>query len=72
LHEKSPPPIRHKDDIEIPDPGPQTISHASRILAAIMAPNDRPSRIHGLHGKKLMYGSIMQSSRPLPCAAIPR
>jgi hypothetical protein len=20
-----------------------------------MAPNDRPSRIHGLHGKKLMF-----------------
>jgi hypothetical protein len=43
-----------KEDIEIPDPGPRTISQAERLLAAIMAPNDGPSRIHGLHGKKLM------------------
>jgi hypothetical protein len=42
------------EDIEIPDPGPRTISKAEQILAAIMAPNDGPSRIHGLHGKKLM------------------
>ena len=42
------------EDIEIPDPGPRSISKAERILAAIMAPNDGPSRIHGLHGKKLM------------------
>ena len=44
-----------KEDIEIPDIGNRTISKAERILAAIMAPNDRPSRIHGLHGKKLMF-----------------
>ncbi|KAF1970177.1 high affinity glucose transporter [Bimuria novae-zelandiae CBS 107.79] len=44
-----------KEDIEIPDPGPRSISKAERILAAIMAPNDGPSRIHGLHGKKLIY-----------------
>lgn len=44
-----------KEDIEIPDIGPRTISKAEKILAAIMAPNDRPSRIHGLHGKKLMF-----------------
>lgn len=42
------------EDIEIPDPGPRKISKAERILAQIMAPNDGPSRIHGLHGKKLM------------------
>ncbi|KAF2660200.1 MFS monosaccharide transporter-like protein [Lophiostoma macrostomum CBS 122681] len=47
-------PIR-KEDIEIPDPGPRTISRAEQILAAVMAPNDGPSRIHGLHGKKLIY-----------------
>ncbi|KAF2826468.1 hypothetical protein CC86DRAFT_467162 [Ophiobolus disseminans] len=47
-------PLR-KEDIEIPDVANRTISKAERILAAIMAPNDRPSRIHGLHGKKLMY-----------------
>lgn len=54
LYEKSSAPL-HKTDIEIPDPGPQTISQGARILAAIMAPNDGPSRIHGLHGKKLIY-----------------
>lgn len=43
-----------KEDIQIPDPGPRTISQAERILAAIMAPGDGPSRMHGLHGKKLM------------------
>ncbi|OAG11075.1 high affinity glucose transporter [Paraphaeosphaeria sporulosa] len=43
------------EDIEIPNPGPRTISKAERILASIMAPNDGPSRIHGLHGKKLIY-----------------
>lgn len=53
LHEKGSHGIC-KDDIEIPDPGPRTISKAERILAAIMAPNDGPSRMHGLHGKKLM------------------
>ncbi|KAF2016543.1 MFS monosaccharide transporter-like protein [Aaosphaeria arxii CBS 175.79] len=44
-----------KEDIEIPDPGPRSISKAERILATIMAPGDGPSRIHGLHGKKLLY-----------------
>ncbi|KAK3216728.1 hypothetical protein GRF29_1g773195 [Pseudopithomyces chartarum] len=43
------------EDIDIPNPGPRSISKAERILAAIMAPNDGPSRIHGLHGKKLIY-----------------
>ncbi|KAJ4369745.1 Ribulose bisphosphate carboxylase large chain [Neocucurbitaria cava] len=54
FHEKESSGIR-KEDIEVPDPGPRTISKAERIIAAIMAPNDRPSRIHGLHGKKLIY-----------------
>ncbi|KAF2736863.1 MFS monosaccharide transporter-like protein [Polyplosphaeria fusca] len=44
-----------KEDIEIPDPGPRTISRAEKILARVMAPSDGPSRIHGLHGKKLIY-----------------
>ncbi|XTI90077.1 MFS monosaccharide transporter-like protein [Cenococcum geophilum] len=47
--------VKRKEDIEIPDPGPRTISQGERILAAIMAPRDGPSRIHGLHGKKLIY-----------------
>jgi hypothetical protein len=54
FHEKTSTGIR-KEDIDIPDPGPRTISKAERIIATIMAPNDGPSRIHGLHGKKLMY-----------------
>ena len=53
LHEKGDRTLR-LEDIEIPDPGPRTISKAERLLARIMAPNDGPSRIHGLHGKKLM------------------
>jgi hypothetical protein len=43
-----------KEDIPIPDPGPRKLSTGDKILAFIMAPNDGPSRIHGLHGKKLM------------------
>jgi hypothetical protein len=54
LNEKRTAPLR-LEDIEIPDPGLRTISKAEKILAAIMAPNDGPSRIHGLHGKKLMF-----------------
>ncbi|KAF2200249.1 hypothetical protein GQ43DRAFT_456572 [Delitschia confertaspora ATCC 74209] len=53
--EKSQPGAVRKEDIEIPDPEPRTLSRADRILAAIMAPQDGPSRIHGLHGKKLIY-----------------
>ncbi|KAK6004287.1 hypothetical protein QM012_009137 [Aureobasidium pullulans] len=44
-----------KNDIPIPNPPPRPISQAERILAFIMAPNDGPSRMHGLHGKKLIY-----------------
>ncbi|KAH0010257.1 general substrate transporter, partial [Aureobasidium melanogenum] len=44
-----------KNDIPIPNPPPRQISQAERILAFIMAPNDGPSRMHGLHGKKLIY-----------------
>jgi hypothetical protein len=34
-----------KEDIEIPDPGTRSISKAHRILAAVMAPRDGPSRM---------------------------
>jgi hypothetical protein len=44
-----------KQDIPIPNPPPKPLSFGHRLLAAIMAPGDGPSRIHGLHGKKLMY-----------------
>jgi hypothetical protein len=49
--------VKRKEDIPIPDPGPRTISRGEKILAYIMAPRDGPSRIHGLHGKKLMYAA---------------
>lgn len=44
-----------KEDIDIPEPPPRTLNWGERLLARIMAPNDGPSRIHGLHGKKLMW-----------------
>jgi hypothetical protein len=44
-----------KEDVPIPDPPRKPLSFGQRFLAAIMAPGDGPSRIHGLHGKKLMY-----------------
>ncbi|KAF2836912.1 high affinity glucose transporter [Patellaria atrata CBS 101060] len=43
------------EDIVIPNPAPRTLSYGHKLLASIMAPNDGPSRIHGLHGKKLIY-----------------
>lgn len=45
---------RQKEEIPIPNPPRKPLSRGHRILATIMAPNDGPSRIHGLHGKKLM------------------
>lgn len=39
----------------MPTPRRQRISVGERWLAAIMAPEDGPSRMHGLHGKKLMF-----------------
>lgn len=44
-----------KEDIPVPTPPRKLVSRGERILAAIMAPNDGPSRMHGLHGKKLIY-----------------
>jgi len=46
---------RRKEDILIPEPPQRTISLGERLLVRIMAPNDGPSRLHGLHGQKLMY-----------------
>jgi hypothetical protein len=46
--------VRRKEDIPIPNPPPKMPNAGERFLAMIMAPNDGPSRIHGLHGKKLM------------------
>lgn len=47
--------VKRKEEIPIPSPPPQRISWGQRTLALIMAPNDAPSRMHGLHGKKLIY-----------------
>jgi hypothetical protein len=49
--------VRRKEDIEIPNPPPRRIPYGEKLLVRIMAPNDGPSRIHGLHGKKLLYTS---------------
>ena len=46
---------KKKEDIPVPDPQRKPISRGEKLLAIIMAPRDGPSRIHGLHGKKLMY-----------------
>lgn len=59
-HEKGeksavPPAPKRKEDIPIPNPTRQPVGLGHRLLAAIMAPNDSPSRMHGLHGKKLIY-----------------
>lgn len=47
--------IKRPEDIPIPEVANRTISKAEKLLAIIMAPNDAPSRMHGLHGTKLMY-----------------
>lgn len=44
-----------KEDIYIPSPPSQRLGTGQKLLAAVMAPNDGPSRMHGLHGKKLIY-----------------
>ncbi|KAI9727707.1 MAG: hypothetical protein M1828_005935 [Chrysothrix sp. TS-e1954] len=46
---------KKKEDITVPDPQRKPISGGEKLLAIIMAPRDGPSRIHGLHGKKLIY-----------------
>lgn len=46
---------RSKEDIPIPTPTRRQIPFGERLLVRIMAPNDGPSRLHGLHGKKLLY-----------------
>ena len=50
--------VKRKEDIPIPNPPPRKIPFGERLLVLLMAPNDGPSRLHGLHGKKLMYYSI--------------
>lgn len=46
---------KNKEDIPIPNPPRVPANWGQRLLGTIMAPNDGPSRVHGLHGKKLIY-----------------
>ena len=46
---------RKKEDIPVPSPPRQPLHWAQRGLALAMAPTDHHARIHGLHGKKLIY-----------------
>lgn len=47
--------VVRKEDIYIPEPPPQRLGWGQKLLATVMAPTDGPSRMHGLHGKKLIY-----------------
>ncbi|KAI7103480.1 general substrate transporter [Hortaea werneckii] len=49
------PGVVKKEEIYIPSPPSRPLSWGQKLLATIMAPNDGPSRMHGLHGKKLLY-----------------
>ncbi|CAK4029891.1 MFS glucose transporter mfs1-like [Lecanosticta acicola] len=48
--------VARKEDIRVPSPPPKPIGWGPRLLARVMSPGeDGPSRMHGLHGKKLIY-----------------
>jgi hypothetical protein len=75
--EKPARPRLRKEDIVIPQPPRRPLSFGHRLLAATMAPGDGPSRIHGLHGKKLMYVSVplahpcdLERNSPIPLSHI--
>jgi len=44
-----------KEEIPIPNPPPPRLNWGERTLALLIMPGDGPSRMHGLHGKKLIY-----------------
>lgn len=44
-----------KEDISVPTPPRHPLNWGQRLLVRTMAPNDSSSRMHGLHGKKLIY-----------------
>ncbi|KAM3423741.1 hypothetical protein BST61_g1149 [Cercospora zeina] len=48
-------PPKRKEDIVVPSPPRRPANWGSRLLARTMAPADGPARMHGLHGKKLIY-----------------
>ena len=47
--------VKRKEEIPIPQPPPTRLNWGERVLAALLMPGDGPSRMHGLHGKKLIY-----------------
>lgn len=47
--------VKRKEEIPIPNPPPRRLNWGERALVIAMAPGDGPSRMHGLHGKKLIY-----------------
>ena len=47
--------VTRKEDIPIPNPPPPRLNWGQRALASVIMPGDGPSRMHGLHGKKLIY-----------------
>ena len=47
--------VRRKEDIHVPTPPAKRLNWGEKALALVMAPGDSHSRIHGLHGQKLIY-----------------
>lgn len=47
--------VKRKEDISVPTPPSRPLNWGQRLLVRTMAPNDSSSRMHGLHGKKLIY-----------------
>ncbi|KAK0345578.1 Ribulose bisphosphate carboxylase large chain [Friedmanniomyces endolithicus] len=47
--------VRRKEDIRIPSPAPKPLGWGHKALAIAIMPGDSHSRMHGLHGKKLVY-----------------
>ncbi|OQN99662.1 hypothetical protein B0A48_14804 [Cryoendolithus antarcticus] len=46
---------RRKEDIQIPSPPPKRLNWGEQGLAIVFMPGDSHARMHGLHGKKLIY-----------------
>lgn len=54
-HKPHPGVVKRKEDIPIPTPPPVRLNWGNRALVIVMAPSDGHARLHGLHGKKLIY-----------------
>ena len=46
---------KRKEEIPIPNPPAPRLNWGERALAIAIMPQDGPARMHGLHGKKLIY-----------------